>query len=535
MKKQMNPIFSLKNFRSFDEEGAVFELDPITVLTGCNSAGKSSLVKALMLLAKNAKGESMDNLSGKRYLPSLDLKASSVDLKLGGFNRIVNAQNKNGEIEMAYTVWSTFLHEEVICRRIYKEKEAVLNDGALKFFSIEKKDGTVVFGGLPSADSVLLEDGDEAFFDFVQEEEHFEAIKGNYERFQLAYGYAYFDMLKQKMDAREKPEKSKLYKRVIDRIEEGKENLSRFGMTIEEAEEYDTASLILWHQAMVSDEISADIKAYRDSLDEEEKEEMKQEMYYTFVINEIVSPWFISRIASIDSSTNKISRIYNVEDKDKLSVLLCNVVNCTKSFKYQSNAFINKWLKAFGIGDFLEIEGTDEGLGVRVFIENDGVRHLLADEGCGLTQIISILLQIDVLKNRYSRKDFDVDFNEVTLYEKTVICIEEPEVHLHPKYQSMLADLFVEAYQKYNIHFIIETHSEYLIRKLQVMVADKENTLTPNDVSLNYVEKDEDGTSHNRQIKIQEDGFLGDSFGSGFFDEATDLSLGLYKIKMGEL
>ena len=49
--KNTNPIFSLKNFRSFGEEGADFELAPITVLTGCNSAGKSSLVKALMLLS----------------------------------------------------------------------------------------------------------------------------------------------------------------------------------------------------------------------------------------------------------------------------------------------------------------------------------------------------------------------------------------------------------------------------------------------------------------------------------------------------
>ena len=48
----MNPIFSLKNFRSFGEDGADFELAPITVLTGCNSAGKSSLVKALMLLSQ---------------------------------------------------------------------------------------------------------------------------------------------------------------------------------------------------------------------------------------------------------------------------------------------------------------------------------------------------------------------------------------------------------------------------------------------------------------------------------------------------
>ena len=36
-----NPIFSIKNFRSFGNDGADFELAPITVLTGCNSAGKS--------------------------------------------------------------------------------------------------------------------------------------------------------------------------------------------------------------------------------------------------------------------------------------------------------------------------------------------------------------------------------------------------------------------------------------------------------------------------------------------------------------
>ena len=119
----------------------------------------------------------------------------------------------------------------------------------------------------------------------------------------------------------------------------------------------------------------------------------------------------------------------------------------------------------------------------------------------------------------------------VYVYPRKVICVEEPEVHLHPKYQSLLAEMFVEAYQKYNIHFIIETHSEYLIRKLQVMVADKEITLTPNDVSLNYVEKDENGVSTNRKIEILEDGALSDSFGSGFYDEADTLAIQLFRNK----
>ena len=92
--------------------------------------------------------------------------------------------------------------------------------------------------------------------------------------------------------------------------------------------------------------------------------------------------------------------------------------------------------------------------------------------------------------------------------------------------------MFVETYQKYGINFTIETHSEYLIRKLQVLVADKENAITSNDVSLNYVEKDENGVSHNRQIKILEDGRLSETFGAGFFDEATGLSMHLLRMKM---
>ena len=116
-----------------------------------------------------------------------------------------------------------------------------------------------------------------------------------------------------------------------------------------------------------------------------------------------------------------------------------------------------------------------------------------------------------------------LDCNLSYHYQPHTICVEEPEVHLHPKYQSLLAEMFVEAYQKYNIHFIIETHSEYLIRKLQVMVADKENTLCPKDVSLNYIEKDENGISTNRKIEILEDGRLGEPFGPGFFDESKTL------------
>ena len=216
-----------------------------------------------------------------------------------------------------------------------------------------------------------------------------------------------------------------------------------------------------------------------------------------------------------------------MENTDKLSRLLCALIKSRSYATYQTGSFVNDWLKKFQIGNSLEIVGTEEGLGVKVYLKKNNTQRLLADEGYGMTQLISILLQIELSVELYENA-----WEEQLMGIKHIICIEEPEVHLHPKYQSLLADLFVEAYQKYNIRFIIETHSEYLIRKLQVLVADKDNTLTSNDVSLNYVEKDSNGVSSSYKIEILEDGRLNRPFGTGFYDEADGLALNLMKFKV---
>ncbi len=92
--------------------------------------------------------------------------------------------------------------------------------------------------------------------------------------------------------------------------------------------------------------------------------------------------------------------------------------------------------------------------------------------------------------------------------------------------------MFVDAYQKGKIHFIIETHSEYLIRRLQLLVAgvdvDAEKKLDKNDVSIAYIYTKEEAEKENqprvKNISIFENGYLSGTFGKGFFDEATKLS-----------
>ena len=104
--------------------------------------------------------------------------------------------------------------------------------------------------------------------------------------------------------------------------------------------------------------------------------------------------------------------------------------------------------------------------------------------------------------------------------------IEEPENSLHPNFQSKLADLFVDAYEEFKVKFILETHSEYFIRKLQILT--KKGAIFPKNTVI-YYENSLPNT--NMKIAIDNNGNLLGEFGEGFIDESDDLALKLLKLK----
>lgn len=197
---------------------------------------------------------------------------------------------------------------------------------------------------------------------------------------------------------------------------------------------------------------------------------------------------------------------------------------------YHFQPYINTELSNLEIADGIEIEKLKEGIGNIVYLLSDNKKINLSDLGFGTIQLLPILMQVCIVANKNSVSAFD---GEATIshfrFERSTIIIEEPESNLHPKLQSKLAELFVTASKKFNIQFIIETHSEYLIRKLQYLTAKKE--IKPKDVVIYYLNSPktikETGVDQKVKIEIKADGSLTNDFGPGFFDEAIRLQLEL--------
>ena len=58
--------------------------------------------------------------------------------------------------------------------------------------------------------------------------------------------------------------------------------------------------------------------------------------------------------------------------------------------------------------------------------------------------------------------------NNGTIEENGTIILDEPEIHLHPAWQLLFAELIVLLQKEFSLHILITTHSPYFLRAIQV-------------------------------------------------------------------
>ncbi|NIC42651.1 AAA family ATPase [Aquabacterium sp. A08] len=109
----------------------------------------------------------------------------------------------------------------------------------------------------------------------------------------------------------------------------------------------------------------------------------------------------------------------------------------------------------------------------------------------------------------------------------SVVCIEQPELHIHPAVQVGLGDLFIDGAMNQGLSFLIETHSEHLVMRLQRRMReqaagelpDGATRIKPDDVSFVYLDRSDEGTVTACQIGLTADGKFDSPWPQGFFSE----------------
>ena len=142
-------------------------------------------------------------------------------------------------------------------------------------------------------------------------------------------------------------------------------------------------------------------------------------------------------------------------------------------------------------GELFEIRLQDLERGTKVDVS-------LMDVGFGISQILPFIVQS-------------------LASAKQTISIEQPEIHLHPRLQADLGDLLAEAIKPpLQNQFIVETHSEHLVLRLQRLV--RTENLNSEDVSVIYVSRRQNG-SEVCQLRLDHEGNFIDNWPGGFFPE----------------
>jgi hypothetical protein len=168
---------------------------------------------------------------------------------------------------------------------------------------------------------------------------------------------------------------------------------------------------------------------------------------------------------------------------------------------------LNTWVKRFEFGSSLNIKNISEELFSLSFDGGSPSRRTnIADAGFGASQVLPLIVQA------------------LTARKGSLTIAEQPEIHLNPRLQYLLADLFVEMAGK-GRRVVVETHSEHLLLRLRRLVAT--GKAHHKMVGIYFVEK-KDGASTARRLHLEPNGHIAaEVWPRGFFEDTLPESMAL--------
>jgi predicted ATPase len=443
----------LGNFRAF--KYATFDFAPITILAGGNSSGKSSILQALTAAIQT---------SGDRVFP-FDYAVNGPLAQMGSFRNVVHGHNAKNSFEVGLR----FQVGEVtyLSRGVFK-----VADGAPNLF--------------PRSVELSSSRGETLEIDWNQKQQKFR-LKVQPKVAADRGGEEFADIIGEL--ARNEGTNSKAV--LQDVLAKSAGDSSRavellteyLRVRLDEATAPFTASAPDPEGALREFEQRPYFKALRQSM-LAQFEALRRTISYVGPVRAYPSRYYslAKQVVGVDPFGETVSYLL-ASWKERRSPKFQKVKDALVSLELASDLSAE-----LELGEFLKLMIKSR---VGAFPDT------IADVGFGVSQVLPIVVA------------------DTALDEGGTLLINQPEVHLHPSSQALLGNYFANGVLSARKRYVIETHSEYLITRLRVLIA--KGVLKEEDVVIYYCSPSADNASSEVvMVKPKKDGSL-EGMPSSFF------------------
>ncbi|ELV8717534.1 TPA: DUF3696 domain-containing protein [Vibrio vulnificus] len=451
----------ITNFKAISKTQE-FDLDNINIISGQNSGGKSSLIHALLFLKQN--------IDDRHELDAL--KFNKPFLSLGRFEDITSKNHNNGVMKFSFIMERSEFYE----RHAYLGRKAkqLLDNVKKASYTVEFESKRQNVGSRTYIRSIKI-----SATNFDNEEQYIEFNRTRGEEFLLnaSDNFSHYYLI-----GNESNNTNITEARV--KISVGDFLLERTNIRIT----HNGDNIFL--RLPVVDVVTRSIY------------NIFKNIYYIGPLRESPKNYYYFE----DSG----SSLVGTRGEYTPQFLAKNQNNKIDYFKYESDTATSSTILSstrYWICDFfklasdINLEKDKNGVlyQVKLSLPNSSTKVSINNVGFGISQILPIIVQ------------------SMALPYKSILILEQPEIHLHPTVQAKLFD-FLNSLHKNGVSTIVETHSDHLITRMRRRVAESENGLEKI-INLIFVEySKEDNETKYSKMSLDELGNF-NLWPDGFFDQ----------------
>lgn len=480
-----------ENFKGFKSKTSL-KVAPLTLLSGLNGAGKSTIAQILVLLKQSFISNRSFNEDNE--IPSLVLNGSYI--KLGEATDILNDPNKNISFAFLFNdntkISFSFQPNKIIQKTPFHNKEKLILK--LVLFCFEKEDSA---------------------FKIVYNNSSFDVIS----RLSLSFhNYEIQNFLQDYCKKQYGDEDNYNFNEVLNETVLFSEvkHFSFYALFLESIfikfEDIKNCISEKYSENFVVEDFK---KFIYSKTDEIQLDEIQLRFSFEQCMNYFYS---IRTLRYFEPFRGLPQRVYDESDENNPLGILDKYASEKVAYRYDFDAnkiiygsikeAMTYWLdKQFNLAEGYEINELVDNLVSEAIIYENGKKFTINNVGFGISQILPLVSSILILNN-------------------PLVIVDEPECHLHPGLQSKVGEFLLNM-SMLGKNLIVETHSEHIINILTYYSLKYEKVSKL--LKSYWIHKDTN-SSYIKEIVYDEYGFPQNA-PEGFYDETEKIVQALSEIR----